>query len=244
MNEQMIRELDALGYRPISIRRIGKATLISLQHLNDKGSWLFVPGVFGPSWPNILKTLSSQGRIVEPLLLAGRYTILMTDGNDPENAVRECLKSIRMYRKFEIFVPGIGFTTTSIKRSLNWRAFVGPAIALAVLPLIYFLFPLDSSELEKDIEEIDFQQQVSCVIDEGNVVRWIEQLLAKSEITELPEVFTSKDSKGELTISKLQMIGSQVLANADIACENGNREDFTLRLDQSGKGPVSIVLEN
>lgn len=236
-------DLRTLATRGIEvIRSLKMRGLEVYEALDGEGSkmLIFRGGVVGPSWVSI-GFLLEKCAIQHCILTLGRPYFMASDSRELRQFFGEIVSASKRSFREEVFVPGVGFMFSELRKKFDPRVLIAPALILGVT-VVVSIFQVSKPEAE--LQSVEPPRIVTCALDlnEGEFHLWLRDKLVAADFSS--GEITIQTELGTVSVRVAQALGSTQLIHGTLNCEDGRIQKLKFRTDsQSGGGLVELGKE-
>ncbi len=231
------RKLNAMGYLVGEKLKLRGVSAVILEDELAKSKLLITPGYFGPSWPQIHKTLEQSG--LKPALVSlGRHPeVLIEDSAKVRTIVASLARKASASRTREVHLDGVGFVKVESKVKLDLKLMLLPALSVFGVAVAGLLWNSTISNSPKAEAQ---DKTETCILDSSAEAfeSWLADSLRSEPALTAGAELQIDSSLGELMLVVENTIGSAAKVSGYVSCSDGRRLKINHRIDTSGNGTV------
>lgn len=200
---------------------------------DGKGVILVRGSLLGPTWPSlawILENRNIEFKIVE----SGGFWLVMQLDDQAKQLLPRVSNLARGNLQQEVYLPGVGFLPSALKKRFDFRILFAPALILVITLLIAILQP---ANLEAPTETPEAEVAISCALDLASheFENWLELSIFQAQDTS-EDLLVLQTELGLLNLKLKSLLGSTQLFSGYLECQDGRSQNLNFRADSSAKG--------
>jgi hypothetical protein len=241
MRAVVARKLTALGYSIGKKLKLPGVEAICVQ--DPRGSEkLLVSNIFyGPSWPEIYKSIEHLTPTPTLTNLGTTPAVLIEDSVSNRELIANLFARAKATRSKQVHLDGIGFVELENKAKPEFKLLALPLISVVLMVGLGIFWNHNQKQSQNPNEASNVLPAVlSCIVDstKPEFDRWLGESLANQPALSVGQKIQINTELGELSASVESIIGSAAKVTGLAGCSDGRERSINHRVDVSGSGEV------